>query len=257
MVYECEECGDSLPAGVLACPKCGQTFNEAVPKDAEVPKRGWQSRADVASATIPSGQQMPSAPPPTPSIVPPSVLPTSHDPDREYWLNKVGQAQAVALTATKSPFFKQLKQKWLLTGTASLIFVTSFIALILPHTNSYVFQQHPTYQSTMVSFMNAPRAEQIEYSWPYQDHENRLHVAFHTPTYSTSGTPTKADLDKFATIQRYLFCALRHNSGFTPDEAMSCQVYVSTGNSSDEGYNGPEVSPSQDALVKDHLDEIK
>lgn len=257
MIYECEGCGASLPAGALACSKCGQAFDEAVPKDAEVPKRGWQSRANAAGGSISSEQPASSAFPAVTPTPPPPNSSSSQNPDREYWRSKAGQAQAAAQSAMKSSILRQLKEKPLFAGIGFVVLVALFAALAFPHTNSYVFQQHPIYQSTMVSFMNAPRAERLEYSWPYEDHENRLHVAYHTPTYSTSGTPTKADLDKAATVQRYLFCALRHNSGFTPEEAMSCQVYVSIDNVSDTGYNGPEVSPNQDALVKDHLDEIK
>jgi len=37
MVYECEQCDNALPGGVFKCPKCGESFDEAVPQDAEEP----------------------------------------------------------------------------------------------------------------------------------------------------------------------------------------------------------------------------
>jgi len=46
MTYECEECGRALPPGSLACPKCGNSFDEAVPHDAELGKRGWQAKTE-------------------------------------------------------------------------------------------------------------------------------------------------------------------------------------------------------------------
>ena len=63
MVYECEECGSALSAGVVICMKCGNTFEEAVPQDAEMLKRGWQYRTEVNSstsiATEPTSSEMP------------------------------------------------------------------------------------------------------------------------------------------------------------------------------------------------------
>ena len=41
MVYECDQCNAALPAGARACPRCGELFEEAVPADAVVPRRGF------------------------------------------------------------------------------------------------------------------------------------------------------------------------------------------------------------------------
>ncbi len=41
MVYECDRCASALPAGVSACPCCGEKFDEAVPPDAILPKAGF------------------------------------------------------------------------------------------------------------------------------------------------------------------------------------------------------------------------
>ncbi len=37
MIYECDQCSKALPPSVTACPTCGETFEDAVPADAEVP----------------------------------------------------------------------------------------------------------------------------------------------------------------------------------------------------------------------------
>ena len=66
MVYECEKCGAALPSGVIACPKCGEAFDEVVPTDAEVPKKGFSARlADVAPIiqTAPLGVEVKTAQP--------------------------------------------------------------------------------------------------------------------------------------------------------------------------------------------------
>ena len=41
MVYECDQCNAALAGGVLACPQCGEKFDEAVPADALLPKSGF------------------------------------------------------------------------------------------------------------------------------------------------------------------------------------------------------------------------
>lgn len=41
MIYECDQCTSALPAGVTACPKCGEKFDDAVPADAEIHRKGF------------------------------------------------------------------------------------------------------------------------------------------------------------------------------------------------------------------------
>jgi hypothetical protein len=76
MIYECEKCGNALPAGVLACPKCGEGFDEVVPQDAETPKRGWQAKSETV------------IPPPTPTkaTAPEPVVPEQPIPYPDYIL---------------------------------------------------------------------------------------------------------------------------------------------------------------------------
>ena len=140
------------------------------------------------------------------------------------------------------------------------------IALIRPHTASYVFDQHPLYQANMDSFSNVARSHTIDYVWPYEGHEDRLQAVYHPDSFggNASQVPTKLDLDNAAAADRLGFCAIRYRSGFTPDDAMKCQVYVTfegspdTGkSSSDTGYDGPEVNPNRDAAVKGLLDRVQ
>ena len=42
MIYECEQCGSSLPPGVLGCPDCGEAFDEPVPLNAVTRRSGWK-----------------------------------------------------------------------------------------------------------------------------------------------------------------------------------------------------------------------
>ena len=41
MIYQCDHCGEPLPAGMRVCPACGEEFEGAVPADAEVPRPGF------------------------------------------------------------------------------------------------------------------------------------------------------------------------------------------------------------------------
>lgn len=43
MIYECDECCAALPADVTACPRCGEAFDEPVPPDATLPRRGFSA----------------------------------------------------------------------------------------------------------------------------------------------------------------------------------------------------------------------
>lgn len=66
MVYQCEKCEAALPPSVLSCPQCGDSFDEAVPQDAEVPKRGWQAKS--GSVTSPPINPEPPVNPTSPSV---------------------------------------------------------------------------------------------------------------------------------------------------------------------------------------------
>jgi hypothetical protein len=76
MVYECEECGAALPATVLACPKCGKGFDEAVPSDAETSVRGWQPKPKYATSSAKDLQSETKTP-----VTPKVVILGEHHPD--------------------------------------------------------------------------------------------------------------------------------------------------------------------------------
>lgn len=52
MIYECDQCSKALPPGVMACPNCEEEFGEAVPADAEVPKRGFSAQPRSSGAGV-------------------------------------------------------------------------------------------------------------------------------------------------------------------------------------------------------------
>ena len=59
MVYECDDCSAALPAGALACPRCGETFEEPVPADAVLPKRGFSAAGPLTVApSLPDRQRL-------------------------------------------------------------------------------------------------------------------------------------------------------------------------------------------------------
>lgn len=255
MVYQCEKCSSELPAGAQACPSCGDKFDEVVPPDAEVPRRGWQAKSEDKSE---AGTGTPVKPHPS--------LSGQNSSDRDYWQSKLRQGQSKLRQAKgaagrilEHPFGRRLKRRPFLSLVGLLLIVLMLIALIRPHTASYVFDQHPLYQANMASFTDVARSHAIDYVWPYEGHEDRLHAVYHSDSFggNFSQIPTKLDLDNAATVDRLGFCAIRYRSGFTPDDAMKCQVYVTFEGSSDTGYDGPEVNPNRDAVIKGQLDRVQ
>ncbi len=193
--------------------------------------------------------------------------------DRDYWQSKLRQVNGAAGRISDHPLLdhplgrklkqhpigRKLKQRPLLALAGLLLLVFVLIALIRPHTASYVFDQHPLYQANMASFSNVARSHTIDYVWPYEGHEDRLQAVYHPDSFggNASQVPTKLDLDNSAAADRLGFCAIRYRSGFTPDDAMKCQVYVTFEGSPDTGYDGPEVNPNRDAAVKGLLDRVQ
>lgn len=255
MVYECEICKSPLPPGVTACPKCGKNFDEAVPQDAESFSRGWQSRVTTSNTSL-SEESAPTISSSASSTNPNQIL--ANNSDREYWQHKAQQTKDAVQSAIASPNLRRFNQKPLFIGIGSIVIIVVLIVLIRPHTNEYVFEQHPTYQSTMTQVINSEHTNRAKYTWPYEGHENCLLVTYPNNSNNPSETPTKNDMDRTAKAERIGFCVLRYRSGFTPEEAMNCQVSVSLDGSFDTlGYDGPEVSPDQDAILKGQLDQAR
>ena len=58
MIYQCDHCGEPLPAGVRVCPACGEEFEAPVP--AEVPGPGFTA-APTAQRKTPATPRSTSA----------------------------------------------------------------------------------------------------------------------------------------------------------------------------------------------------
>ena len=273
MVYQCEKCGSALPAGAQACPNCGDNFDEVVPPDAEVPRRGWQAKSEEPPGPrAPVASAFPGTRPEADTETPLEPHPSrggqdSSDRDhsgRDYWQSKRLQAKGVAGRILEHPFLehpfgRRLKRRPLLALVGLLPVVLVLIALIRPHTASYVFDQHPMYQANMASFTDVARSHTIDYVWPYEGHEDRLQALYHPNSFGggSSQLPSKRDLNDAAAADRLGFCAIRYRSGFSPDDAMKCQVYVTFEGSSDTGYDGPELNPTRDAAIEGQLDRVR
>ena len=261
MVYQCEKCDSALPAGAQACPNCGDNFEEVVPPDAEVPRRGWQAKSEGPPNPRPSvAPAFPGTRPDAGALVDPHLSGSGQDSsDRDYWPNKLRQAKEAAERILEHPLGQSLKRRPLLPLAGLLVLILVLSALIRPHTAAYVFDQHPMYQANMASFTNVARSRTIDYVWPYEGHEDRLQAVYHSDSFggTSSQMPSKLDLNNAAIADRLGFCAIRYRSGFTSDDAMNCQVYVTFEGSSDTGYDGPEVNPNRDAAIKVQLNGVQ
>ena len=263
MVYECEKCGAVLLAGAHACTSCGEKFDEVVPQDAEVPRRGWQVKSEKPAGPQTSAESaflgtQPEADSKTPEEPYPSPR-GQNISDRDYWQNKLQRARGAAGHILEHPAGQLLKQSPVLALVGIVLVILLLAALIRPHTNSYIFDQHPMYQANMASFTNVARSRMIDYVWPYNGREDSLQAVYHPDSFggNSSQAPSKQDLDNAAAADRLGFCAIRYRSGFTPDDAMKCQVYVTFEGSSDTGYDGPESNPTRDAAIKDELNRVQ
>ena len=171
MVYQCEKCGSALPAGAQACPNCGDNFDEVVPPDAEVPRRGWQAKSEEPADPRPSvASAFPGAHPEADTGTPVEPHPSlsgQNSSDHDYWQSKFRQAKGTADRILEHPFGQRLKRSPLLALVGLLLLVLMLIAMIRPHTASYVFDQHPMYQANMASFTDVARSHTIDYVWPY------------------------------------------------------------------------------------------
>lgn len=264
MVYQCEKCGAALPAGAQACPNCGGNFDEVVPPDDEVPKRGWQAKSEEPASPQPSiAPAFPGTRPQADTGTPLEMHSSRCGQDgsgRDYWQSNRRRVKGAADRILEHPFGRRLKRSPLLALLGMLPVILVLIALIRPHTTSYIFDQHPMYQANMASFTDVARSHTIDYVWPYEGHEDRLQAVYHPNSFgggTASQVPSKLDLDNAAAVDRLGFCAIRYRSGFTPDDAMKCQVSVTFEGSPDTGYDGSEVNPNRDAAIKGQLDRVQ
>ena len=108
MVYECEKCQASLPPGVLACPQCGDNFDDAVPPDAEAPRRGWRSKAAEADSPSPADTPVFTQSPSAAFAPPPPAQTAPANPDSVYWQSKARQVEGIVGGIAASPNGRRL-----------------------------------------------------------------------------------------------------------------------------------------------------
>ena len=72
MVYECDQCHAPLPPSVTICPKCGEQFDNKVPADAEVPKRGFTAQSHGGGYEWLNAPTSPATPSYTSKVAPPA-----------------------------------------------------------------------------------------------------------------------------------------------------------------------------------------
>lgn len=65
MIYECDQCHAPLPPSVTVCPKCGERFDNLVPKDAEVPTQGFTAKPNGNNDSQPNVVPLTSSTPPS------------------------------------------------------------------------------------------------------------------------------------------------------------------------------------------------
>ncbi len=191
-IYECEHCETALGPGLLACPRCGQAFDEPVPADASVPDE---------RETFPPSQAFEDLPPASPRRA--TLFPRL----------------AAGLTAVL-----------LLLGLFWL--GVRFLRPSAPPAESRAaplltdLQAHPAYPAAMASFVGSLHAAGVEAQWPAFGSSDTLLIM---PPASIHGQRAlwNADLDKRLAQGIYgSFWERRYETGFSDSDSTTCFVLV-------------------------------
>lgn len=98
MVYECDQCQTPLPPNETRCPKCGEIFDEPVPADAEVPRRGFSAVGEVKRDATSGPYSLQNAPVDTSSAaMPPAATSGRYAPAANPWKQKVSGPGLLAI----------------------------------------------------------------------------------------------------------------------------------------------------------------
>ena len=165
-VNKCGKCGTDVAANGAFCPKCG------APVGAVSCKRCGTTIENDARFCGKCGA---------------SVDVVSADAAAEQARRVIGQVSAVASQLAKGGMNNMPKRTRLLFG--GIVAVVILYAVCRPHTNVYVFEQHPMYEPNMTTMANVAQSRDgVTYQWPYQGHEDRLKMDVHPTSYG-QGTP--------------------------------------------------------------------
>lgn len=204
MVYECETCEALLTPGLIACPHCGQVFDDPVPDDA------------VADEVEPTEF--------VPTEVPPGEAPLemieSGDPPVRRTPRLWSAGRRAALVALL------LGLGWLgYRHESSPPARPASIAPVVSHTD---LEAHPQYAANMTVFVQKLRAMGVSAEWPAFSSNDVLLI---TPQSQPAEAPVAWNLDMYRRLAQGVygqFAQNRYESGFAETDTTACFVIVTS-----------------------------
>ena len=203
MIYECERCEAVLRPGLIACPRCGEAFDEPVPADAAPDDVG--GTFDTAPASLPVAA--PSARPRRPSALP-----------------RVLVGLFVALTLIGAGWWLGQRQAAAPDKPAETAVSP---ARMPPNGLPIDTAAHPAYAAEMAAFVSQLRTTGVGAQWPAFGSNDVLVI---TPPTVVDGTRALWDKDTYQRLAQGVygnFAQNRFHAGFSDTDSTTCFVIVS------------------------------
>ena len=231
-VYECEECETALGPGWMACPRCGQPFDEPVPDDATLPQEEALEEERLETES-PAEEMLPVSPSEPDLFLPPSDLPLfprdlppplKLPPPRS---RPPCRMRLPRLAAAMLGIVTVLGLGWAGVRGFALLNPPSPAPVVsaLPPPLSDL-RAHPAYASDMAAFVEKLRASGVAAQWPAFGGSDTLLIT--PPTVvGEQRAVWNADLYKQLAQGIYAnFWEKRYETGFSDSDSTTCFVLV-------------------------------
>lgn len=207
MVYECETCETVLAPGLIACPRCGQIFDEPVPDDAVAAEPPILPK----SAQVVSREEAPSDTPL--ELLEPVSLPARRT--SRPWSR--GKTVALAILMVGLCWFGY--HYWVVLPVSQPVAAT----LPAPLTD---LAAHPQYASNMDAFVQKLRATGVGAQWPAFRSNDVLLITLQP---RVADAPAVWNSDMYRRLAQGIygqFAQNRYESGFSETDTTACFVIV-------------------------------
>jgi len=196
MVYECEHCEAVLGPGLMACPRCGQAFDEPVPEDAILADEEGALLASLPQADLPPARP--------------------RCPVRFFRLasGALGILVLTGLGWLGVRVFAPLRPP---------VPATVVRAPPAPLTES---RAHPAYAADMTAFVRTLRASGVGAQWPAFGGSDTLLI---TPPTGVGGQRAGWNADLYKQLAQGIYASFwekRYETGFSDSDSTTCFVLV-------------------------------
>ena len=226
MVYECENCETALGPGLLACPNCGEVFDEPVPPDATLPDHvdtafAGSFPAALTDPEVQSEEEWVSPPPPS---VPDA--PAIKQPIQVIIRRRVPGLPLLAAAMLGIILLVSLVWLGLRLFSPPTPLPTIVSTLPAPFTE---MNEHPAYAGDMKTFVAKLHASGVDAQWPAFGSTDTLLVT--TPTV-VRGQQAAWNTNLYKQLAQGIYAGFwekRYETGFSDSDSTTCFVLVSDG----------------------------